>query len=124
MADWGQLAESGVVADVVLASEVLYRPSEARPLARAAATLLKDGGTLLLADPAAGRIDDAQQAAAQALREMGAEVSTTPLASPAYSGDGYYTLRAGDGKANGAVPTEEIALIRADFASPPKLSDS
>ena len=121
MGDWGQLAESGVVADVVLASEVLYTsPSEARLLARAAARLLKEGGTILLADPAAGRVDDdAQQAVAQALREMGAEVSTMPLASPAYSGDGYYTLRAGDGKANGALPTEEIVLVRADFANPP-----
>ena len=62
-------------------------------------------------------------ARAQALREMGAVVSTTPIASPAFSGDGYYTLRAGDGKANCAVPSEEIALLRADFASPPELSE-
>ena len=46
-------------------------------------------------------------------------VSEVPLEAPVYCGDGYYTLRAGDGKANGASPTEAILLLRADFASPP-----
>lgn len=119
MTDWAQLADSGLVADVVLAAEVLYHPTDAQPLVRAAASLLKDGGTLLLADPAGGRIENAQQAAAQALRDLGAVVSEVPLEAPVYCGDGYYTLRAGDGKANGASPTEAILLLRADFASPP-----
>ena len=60
-------------------------------------------------------------AAAEALREMGAVVSESSIASPVYCGDGYYTLRAGDGKANGALPSEAIVLLRADFASAPVL---
>ena len=46
MADWSDLAGNGLVVDVVLASEVLYDPREAKPLARSAAALLSGGGTL------------------------------------------------------------------------------
>ena len=46
MADWSDLAGNGLVVDVVLASEVLYDPREAAPLARSAAALLSVGGTL------------------------------------------------------------------------------
>jgi len=108
------------VVDVVLASEVLYDPREAAPLARSAAALLSGGGTLLLADPAAGRIKAARAAAAEALRELGARVSEQPLETPP-AGDGWYSLRAGDGKARGALPTEAMVLLRADFDRPPAL---
>ena len=118
MADWGALAAAGLAVDVVLASEVLYDPKEAAPLARSAARLLKTGGTLLLADPAAGRVATARAAAADALRELGARVSEAPLPAPP-AGDGWYTLRAGDGKTSSATPSEEIVLLRADFDAPP-----
>ena len=45
MTDWSDLAGNGLVVDVVLASEVLYDPREAAPLARSAAALLSVGGT-------------------------------------------------------------------------------
>ena len=138
MADWSDLAGNGLVVDVVLASEVLYDPREAAPLARSAAALLAGGGssdlqpfvvvtsnpnpeprpnpartltlsltplllllllllpgTLLLADPAAGRIKAARAAITEALRDLGASVSEQPLEAPP-AGDGWYSLRAGE----------------------------
>ena len=51
-------------------------------------------GTLLLADPAAGRIKAARAAITEALRDLGATVSEQPLETPP-AGDGWYSLRAG-----------------------------
>ena len=114
VADWGKLAEQGLVADVVLASEVLYDPNEAEPLARSIASLLPNGGTLLLADPAAGRVESARAAAAKALEALGATVSETPLEPPP-AGDGWYAVRAGDGSGQGVAAFEPIVLLRAEF---------
>ena len=117
MADWGALASGGLEVDVVVASEVLYDPAEAAPLARSAAQLLRHGGELLLADPTAGRFERARAAAADALRDLGASVSEQPLPSPP-AGDGWYSLRAGDGRSSGALPSEPIVLLRAVFEKP------
>lgn len=120
VADWGALAADGLVVEVVLASEVLYDVNEAEPLARAAARLLRKGGTLLLADPAGGRVARARSAASAALEALGARVSEEPLAMPP-AGDGWYAVRAGDGV--GAVPSERIVLLRAVFEGPPLLCE-
>ena len=100
MMDWGQVADNGLCVDVVLASEVLYDPSESASLAACVAKLLRGaggeggGGTLLLTDPAAGRAEGARAAAVQALRDLGGRVSEEPLA--------------GDG--------ERVVLLRAEFS--------
>lgn len=127
MVGWDALVDTSLTVDVVLASEVLYDSSEVVSLARSAAHLLKDGGTLLLSDPEAGRVADARAALLGALREMGASVSEEALAPPLSQGDGWYSLRAGDGKASVAAPTEPTVLVRAVFdgsssprASPPR----
>ena len=98
---------------------MLYDTSEAAPLARAAARLLPNGGVLLLADPAAGRVQSARAAAADALRGLGARVREEELAAPP-AGDGWYSVRAGDG-GSGAAASESIVLLRADFDGPPNL---
>eukprot|EP00966_Prymnesium_polylepis_P205388 4759494-Prymnesium_polylepis.1 len=116
MADWGAVAD-GLVADVVLASEVLRDTREVGPLTRTAARLLKGGGTLLLVDPAAGRVAGARAEAAEAFRALGARVSEQPLDAPP-AGDGWYSLRAGDGKVGVAAPSEPSVLLRADFDPP------
>ena len=119
VADWNDLADAGLVVDLVLAAEVLYDPSEAVPLARGAARLLSEGGTLLLADPAQGRAGSARAAAKAALEALGATVSEEALgACP--GGDGWYALRAGDGRSSAAA-TEAVVLLRAEFAGPPSL---
>ena len=71
--------------DVILAADVLYDPSAVAPLFRAAAALIdpREGGRLLLADPAGGRAVGCQQrfldeAAASA---GAAQVIVEPLAS-------------------------------------------
>ena len=69
------------------------------PLARSAAELLRDGGTLLLSDPAECRVMSSRKAAADALRGFGARVTEVPLSAPP-AGYGWYSLRAGDGKTN------------------------
>jgi predicted nicotinamide N-methyase/uncharacterized protein YqgV (UPF0045/DUF77 family) len=124
--DWGDVADDGLVADVVLAAEVLYDPCEAAPLARSAAKLLREGGTLLLSDPAAGRIERARSKASDALRQLGATVSERPLAS-APAGDGWYSLRAGDGRTSAgrdggsaAGASEPVVLLCAEFGKPPR----
>ena len=98
MADWAALSES-LTFDVVLAAEVLYDPEEAAPLARSAAALLRDGGTLLLADPLRGRAAGCREAATQALQALGARVTLTPLGNAEGGGDS----------------SEELVLLRADF---------
>ena len=120
VSDWGALADGGLSVDVVLASEVLYDPNEARPLAVAAARLLPAGGTLLLADPAAGRIAEARAAASAALEELGATVSEAPLRASASAGDGWYAVRAGDER-SGAMAQEPIVLLKAVWEGKPKL---
>ena len=101
-------------------AQVLYDPAEAAPLARSAAELLREGGTLLLADPAEGRVISARKAASDALRGFGARVSEVALSAPP-AGDGWYSLRAGDGKTNAGLPSEAMVLLRADFDGPPAL---
>lgn len=120
VSDWGALAAEGLVVDVVLASEVLYDPAEAAPLAAAAARLLSEGGTLLLADPAKGRAVSARAAAADALKALGATVSEVPLdAAPA--GDGWYEVRAGGGAGGNVAAGEAIVLLKAVWLGPPNL---
>jgi len=114
MADWGALAGTGLEVDVVLASEILYEDDVPMAVARAAATLLKSGGTLLVADPAQSRIGSARGVLATELRDMGARVSEQPIAAPP-AGDAWYSLRAGDGKKSVATPDEAVILLRADF---------
>ena len=54
--DWAEAAQLLGGADLVLGAEVLYDPSAVEPLLGAAAALLSGSrGTLLLAEPAAGR---------------------------------------------------------------------
>ena len=118
VSDWGVLAAEGLAVDVVLASEVLYDPDEAAPLALAAARLLPNGGALLLADPAAGRAVSARAAATRALEDLGAVVSETPLEA-AQAGDGWYSVRAGGGDRVDAG--EAIVLLKAEWKGPPAL---
>ena len=117
--DWNALASDGLEVDLVLASEVLYDPSQAAPLATCAARLLAKGGTLLLADPAAGRVATARAAATEALVALGAAVSEVPLEAPP-AGDGWYSVRSGDSR-TGAVSLEPIVLLQAVFERPPRL---
>lgn len=112
VADWGALAREGLTVDVVLASEVLYDEAEAAPLVRCAAALLGKGGTLLLADPADARVERARAVAVETLTELGARVTEESLPAPP-AGDGWYTVRPGDGA--GAMATEPIVLLRAEF---------
>jgi len=115
MADWGADPAEDLAFDVVLAAEVLYEPAAAMAFARSAERRLrKSGGTLLLADPADGRGSSMRTTVAEALEDMGASVSVLPLDAPP-AGDGWYSLRAGDGKAGVAAPTEPVVLLRADF---------
>jgi len=116
--DWAQLVDNGLVVDVVLASEVLYDPKEAAPLARAVAMLLREGGTLLLTDPAACRVTRARAQLSDALRALGARVDERLVEAPP-AGDGWYSLRAGDGMVSAAVPSEPTVLLRAVFDMPP-----
>mmetsp|Transcript_51966 Transcript_51966/g.103422 ORF Transcript_51966/g.103422 Transcript_51966/m.103422 type:complete len:104 (-) Transcript_51966:65-376(-) len=102
MADWGSMADSLNGIEVVLAAEVLYDPAESSPLAHCVAKLLSGGGTLLLADPTRGRAAGCRAALIEALRELGARVSEAPLGALALLGE--------------AIPTEEMVLVRADFA--------
>ena len=124
MSDWGALSGSSLEVDVVLASEILYEddPTIPKAVAHAAAALLKSGGTLLLADPADGRggSSSARDAVSEALRDLGASVSERPISAPP-AGDAWYSLRAGDGTASVAAPSEAVMLLRADFDGPPKL---
>ena len=116
--------------DAVLASEVLYDPREAAPLATQAARLLPNGGTLLLADPAAGRAQSARAAATDALRELGATVSEVPprrrlraTAGTACAGDGsalgWRAHRAAASRVGGAarVSMKFILTLRAIFGT-------
>ena len=122
-ADWAALAGTGLEVDVVLASEILYEqlePSAVTAIACAAATLLSSGGTLLVADPAQGRVGGARTALTEALGRTGAVVSEQPIAAPP-AGDAWYSLRAGDGMSSIAGPDEAVVLLRADFAGPPDL---
>ena len=124
MSDWGALADSGLEVDVVLASEILYsqQPDVATAVALAAAALLKNGGVLLVADPAISRVDaSARTVLVEALRRMGAcMIQQQPIMAPP-AGDAWYSLRAGDGKASVAAPDEAVVLLRADFDGPPDL---
>ena len=53
------------------------------------------------------------------LDSCGARVSEAPLDSPP-AGDGWYSVRAGDG-ASGVAATEPIVLLKAEFDEAPQL---
>ena len=100
MMDWGVVADNGLCVDVVLASEVLYDPREATSLAACVSKMLGAGGTLLLTDPAAGRVPGARAEMKTALREFGAVVTEEPLQSP-----------------GGVEAAEAVVLLRAEFGN-------
>ena len=55
----------------------------------------------------------ARDAVSEALRGLGASVSERPISAPP-AGDAWYSLRAGDGTASVAAPSEAVMLLRAD----------
>ena len=100
--DWAEVSEALAV-DVVVASEVLYDATQVGSLARCVAGLLREGGTLLLADPLVERALGCRAEFARCVKELGGEVGEQPL-EPAAGAQAD-----GDGEAGGLV------LITATF---------
>eukprot|EP00931_Biecheleriopsis_adriatica_P019103 TRINITY_DN13125_c0_g5_i1.p1 TRINITY_DN13125_c0_g5~~TRINITY_DN13125_c0_g5_i1.p1 ORF type:complete len:311 (+),score=47.14 TRINITY_DN13125_c0_g5_i1:46-978(+) len=104
--DWSTSQRFHGTADVALASEVLYDPSNVAELAGTVVTLLgvktRPGARLLLTDPPKERVIGCRAAFVQALEDTGARVQTRMLETPNLG--------------QGLETAEQVVLIDAEWA--------